>query len=79
MSETTKVRVGVQSARELELEVDDPDAVKKTIETAMASGDSVVWLTDTRGHQFGIVVDKLVFVEVEYAKGKPGVGFSAIS
>jgi hypothetical protein len=78
VSETTKVRVGVQSARELELEVEDPDAVKKTIEAAMASGDPVVWLTDTRGHQFGILVDKLVFVEVEYARGKPGVGFAAI-
>ncbi len=77
MSETTKLRVGVQSARELELEVDEPEAVKKALEAAMASGDPVVWLTDTRGHQFGIVVDKLVFVEVEYAKGKPGVGFAA--
>jgi hypothetical protein len=73
------VRVGVQSARELELEVEEPDAVKKAIESAMASGESVVWLTDTRGHQFGIVVDKLAFVEVEYAKGKSGVGFAALS
>lgn len=78
MSETTKLRVGVQSARELELEVEEPDAVKQAIESAMAAGESVVWLTDTRGHHFGIVVDKLAFVEVEYAKGKPGVGFAAL-
>lgn len=77
MSETTKVRIGVQSARELELEVDDPDALKKAVEAAIAADDPIVWLTDTRSHQFGIVVGKLAFVEIEHTRGKPGVGFTA--
>jgi len=76
MGETTKVRVGVQSARELEIEVDQPETVRNAIEAAVAAGDFMVWLSDTRGRQYGVVVDKLAFVEVEFARGRPGVGFA---
>jgi hypothetical protein len=67
----------VQSARELELDVDEPEAVRSAIEAAASAGDHMVWFTDTRGHQYGVVVDKLAFFEIEYAKGKKGLGFAS--
>jgi hypothetical protein len=67
----------MQSARELELDVDEPDAVRNAIEGAVTAGDHMVWFTDSRGHQYGVVVDKLAFLEVEYAKGKKGLGFAS--
>jgi len=75
MSDTTKVRIGLQGARELEIEVDDVSAVEKAFEAAGSKDDGVVWLTDSRGHKFGLAVDKLAFVEIEIDSSKAGIGF----
>ena len=75
MSDTVKIRIGVQSARELELEVDDADAVVEQLE-AGASNGGLVWVTDAKGCRHGVVTDKLVFVIVDAEEIKPGVGFS---
>lgn len=72
MSDTIKVRIGVQSARELELEVVDGDAVVKQLEDAK---DWMVWIEDAKGRRHGVVVEKVAFVEVDSAGGKTGVGF----
>jgi len=74
MSETTKVRIGLSSTRELELEVDGDADVAKALITAMDDGDAVLWLTDSRGHRHGIILDKLAFVVIEKA-AKREVGF----
>ena len=75
MSDTTKVRIGMTSTRELELEMDDGSDVAKALTTALDKGDSLLWLTDARGHRHGIVLDKLAFVEIEKA-AKREVGFA---
>lgn len=75
MSDTTKVRIGLQGARELEIEVDDVKAVQKAFEAAGSDDAGVVWLTDSRGHQFGLAADKLAFVEIETEASKAGIGF----
>ena len=72
MSDTVKVRIGVQSARELELEVTDGDAVVKQLESAK---DWMVWVEDAKGRRYGVVVEKVAFVEVEPDTGRQGVGF----
>lgn len=75
MADGVKVRIATQSARELELEVEDGDAVAKMVEAALAGNDHIVWITDTKGHRHGVLIEKVAFVEVESAEERPEVGF----
>lgn len=74
MSETYKVRVGVAAARELEFDVEDPDAVADSFEAAIKKNETVLWITDARGHRFGVAVDSVAFIEVERPQER-GIGF----
>ncbi len=76
MADTVKVRIGLQSVRELELEVEDGTAIADELQTAVNNGASLVWVTDAKGNRHGIAVSKLAFVEVEGDENRPGVGFS---
>ena len=76
------VRIGVTySPKELDLELDDDaDAagVRADVEAALAGGSTaVLWLTDRRGRQVGVPVEKIAYVEI----GAPGsdrrIGFGA--
>lgn len=75
MADTTKVRVAVEASRELEFEIDDPDAFAKAIEAGLAGGDDIVWVTDSKGNRHGIRVANLAFVEIEGEVKGAGVGF----
>ncbi len=75
MADTTKLRIGLQSARELELDVADAEASAQTLEDAVTGGDQMVAITDSRGHRFAIVVAKVVFIETESEGGTGGIGF----
>ena len=75
------VRIGVTySPKELDLELDDdtdPASVRSQVESALSGGDdSVLWLTDRRGRQVGVPVQKIAYVEI----GAPGadrrIGFA---
>ena len=74
-----EVRIGVvYTARELTIETDDSvDAVTAAIEGAMSNGDSLLWLTDTKGRRIGVPVDKIAYVEVAADAGGRKVGFGA--
>ena len=74
-----EVRIGVvYTARELTVETDDlVDAVTAAIEGAMSNGDSLLWLTDTKGRRIGVPVDKIAYVEVAADAGGRKVGFGA--
>ncbi len=74
MSDTHIVRIGVRSARELELEVDDPESVSDAFEKALSDGDTVLWITDVRGHRFGVTLASVAFIEIERPTDR-GVGF----
>ncbi len=74
MSTKHTVRIGVKSARELELEVDDPQAVSAAFEKALKGKDTVFWVTDTREHRFGVALDSIAFIEIERPADR-GVGF----
>ncbi len=76
MIETVKVRIGLQSARELELDVEDGDAVAEQLESARNNGAGIVWITDAKGNRHGIAIEKLAFVEVEGEATRPGIGFT---
>ncbi len=68
------VRIGVKSARELEIEVDDPVAVSAAYEKAIKGKDSVLWITDADDRRFGIAIDSIAFIEIERPLDH-GVGF----
>jgi len=76
MSDPVKVRVGFQGARELELDVDDGDAVAEAVEKQLEKG-GIAWILDTDGDRHGLVVEKITFLEVQGEERSGGVGFSA--
>jgi len=76
MSDPVTVRIGMSSARELELTVDDASAVASSYEKALKGKDNVLWVTDTRGHRFGLSVASVAFIEIEEPQDR-GVGFAA--
>lgn len=67
------VRIGVsQTAKELDVELPegtDPDELRASIEEAIAAGGTL-WLTDRKGSQIGVPVEKLAYVEI----GRPDDG-----
>ncbi len=77
MNERTKLRIGLQGARELELEVEDAETARKAIESALEESAALVWITDAKGHSYGLVADKLAFVHVEGPTDRAGIGFGA--
>lgn len=74
MSDTYKVRVGVSAARELEFDVEDPEALSQAYEKAVKKGEPVLWVNDAKGHRFGVATASIAFVQVERPEER-GVGF----
>ena len=72
-SDTTKVRIGFEAARELEIDVEDGDAVASDIESAIKKGSGLLWVTDAKGDRHGLAVAKVAFVQVEGSL-LPGLG-----
>ena len=75
MSDGGKLRIGIEGARELEIEVEDVEAAATQLEKGIGGG-TVVWLIDTKGSRHGIVVERLAFVIVEAEKDR-SIGFGA--
>ena len=59
----------------MELEVEETQVVIDAFEKAIASDEPVLWITDSRGHRFGIAVESIAFIEFDKPKER-GVGFS---
>lgn len=76
ITETVKVRFGMSSTRELEIEVEPGHDIATEFEGAAAKGTQILWIRDTRGHRHGVVVEKVAFVEIESARRRD-VGFAA--
>ena len=76
MNDVYKVRVGVSAARELELEVEETQVVIDAFEKAVKKSEPVLWITDARGHRFGVSVSSIAFIEFEKPVER-GVGFGA--
>jgi hypothetical protein len=75
------VRIGVTfNPREIEVELaDDADSesVKQSLEAAIGGGQGIFWLTDRKGRQVGISVDKLAWVELGTGADLGRIGFGA--
>jgi hypothetical protein len=73
------VRIGVTySPKELELELDgdDPDKLKAEIDGALG-GSGALWLTDRRGRQVAVPVDKVAYVEIGSPDDSHRIGFGS--
>ena len=73
------VRIGViQTPREIEVELaddTDPDALRQTIEGAVNGGQGFLWLTDKKGRQVGVQVEKLAYIDIGSGGDKGRIGF----
>lgn len=70
-----EVKIGVQHARELVLEVDaTADDILAQVNEAMASG-ALVRLTDAKGREVFVPADRLAFIEIG-APTERRVGFA---
>ncbi len=72
------VRIGlIQNAKELELQLeDDADqaAVRQQVDAAVQGGGTL-WLTDRKGRQVGVAVEKLAYVEIGTPDDGRRIGF----
>jgi hypothetical protein len=70
-----RVRIGMSmTARELDLEVADAEEVVRSLLRAVEQGDKLLWVVDEEGHRYGLVVDKVAYLDVE-AQRSTRVGF----
>ena len=74
-----EVRIGVvHTPKELTLDIDGGvEEAFKTIDKAIKGGDTMVWLTDSKGRRLGIPTDKLAYVEIAGADADRKVGFGS--
>lgn len=74
------VRIGlIQNAKELEVQLeDDADqaAVRQQVDAAVQSGGTL-WLTDRKGRQVGVAVEKLAYVEIGSPDDGRRIGFGS--
>ena len=77
-----QVRIGVTHIpREIEVELPDyadPEAVKSSVEQMLANGSGMLWLTDRKGLQLGVVVEKLAYIDLGTGADHARIGFGAL-
>jgi hypothetical protein len=75
------VRIGVTyTPKEIDIELaDGADAakVKADVEAALGTDGGLLWLTDRKGRQVGVPVDKVAYVEIGSPADERRVGFGA--
>lgn len=60
-----RVRIAISdTAREIELEIDDTDTFKAEVEGAITDGTPILWVTDTEGHRVGIPVGRIGYIDI---------------
>jgi hypothetical protein len=75
------IRIGmIQSAKELELELDDDASatVADDVTKAIADEKAMLWLTDRKGRQVGVATAKVAWIELGAEGEGRRVGFSAV-
>ena len=72
-----ELRIGVvHTGKELNLELDGTaDEIVATIDTALADGAPVVWLTDAKGRRVGVPAGRIAYIELDEGTGDKRVGF----
>ena len=77
-----QVRIGVTNIpREIEVELADDadaDALRASVEQLVTSGAGMLWLTDRKGHQVGVVIEKLAYIDLGSGADHSRIGFGAL-
>ncbi len=72
-----QARIGVaDTGKVIEIDIDDPDTFRTTVEKAMASGEAMMWFTDSRKRTIGVPTHRLAYVEVDSEESARTVGFT---
>jgi len=72
-----RVRIGIgDTSREVELDVDDGDALVAEIEEAFSAQTAILWFTDIGDRRIGIPVPRIAYIELEPDQ-RVSVGFTA--
>ncbi|MBW8825170.1 MAG: DUF3107 domain-containing protein [Acidobacteria bacterium] len=75
------VRIGVTyTAKELDVELpsgSETAEIKAQVEAALTGGaGSVLWLTDHKGRQVGVPVEKIAYVDIGSSSAERRIGFA---
>jgi hypothetical protein len=65
--------------RVVELEIDDPAELRRKIDSAFFSGESILWFEDTKKRLIGIPREKVAYVEFDQDAEARSVGFTKVS
>ena len=75
------VKIGVTyTAKEIDVELpDDADReqVLRDVESALADGNGVLWLTDKRGRTVGVPASKVAYIDIGTEARDRRVGFAS--
>ncbi len=75
-TQSTRIKFGLTNvARELDLEVESAEAVVSEFEDALSGDQKLLWVSAMNGRRHGLVVDKIVYIEVEAQEEQRGIGF----
>jgi hypothetical protein len=73
---TVRVKIGLaDTPRELDIEVTDAESLVAQFEESVTEGRKLLWVTEEDGRRHGLVVDKIVYIDVE-AEITRQVGFA---
>ena len=79
--ELVDVRIGVTyTAKEIDVELGegaDPEQIRADIDSMLGAESGVLWLTDRKGRQIGVPVDKVAWVEIGSAQDDRRIGFGS--
>ncbi|CAN5895312.1 hypothetical protein BH23ACT5_BH23ACT5_07350 [soil metagenome] len=72
-----QARIGVaDSGKVIEIDIDDPDAFRASVEEALASAEKVMWFTDAKKRTVGVPPHRVAYVEVDSEESARTVGFT---
>jgi hypothetical protein len=64
------------TAHDIDVEVEDAEALIADFEKAVEEGRKLLWVTEEDGHRHGLVVERIVYLDVEAEKSRT-VGFGS--
>jgi hypothetical protein len=70
----------IHTVKEIDVELPsdaDRDAVKASIDAALADGDKTLWLTDRHGREVAVPAAKIAYVEVGSPDSERRIGFGS--
>lgn len=75
------LKIGIaESPQVIDVELPDDtdrDALKAELAQALGDEDAVFWVTDKKGRDLGVPVERIAFVQIGHAEADRAIGFGA--